>query len=242
MGWTAFYTAAVWQRLGVPGAARFVTGRGRLLAAVVGRGGWFLGLGGQYRITNLFLAARHLGLDHLLEESRPAQVIELAAGLSSRGAETTRWRSCHYIEVDQPALIGWKQKRLAADSRPLAAGALHLLIEADLLKTGGRELAHRLQPYLNPTQPVVIVAEGLTGYLGEPALRQLLATLHELAVELGEVTLLVDFYLRLNRTAHGRVAIAMWPAQALWRMLGAPMRMFLRDENASAGLAGRERL
>ena len=230
IGWTAFYTAAVWDGLSVPEAYHFVTGRGRFIRAVVGWGGGWLGLAGRYSVTNLFLAPRHLGLNRLLEQSQPPQVVELAAGLSSRGLATTRWRKCVYIEVDQPAVIAFKQTRLQTDPRSLADGAEHHLIGTDLTRTNPTDLARLLKPHLRSDQPVLIIAEGLTGYLGEPALRLLLKSVRNLASECDDATLLVDFYLRLDWTQHGRVALAMWPARQLWKFLRAPMQMFLRDE------------
>ncbi len=266
VGATAYFTAAVWAELGVPGAARFDTRKGRWLNRFVKWGGASLGLFGPYSVTNLFLASRHLGLNLLLEQLAPTQVIELAAGLSARGAEWTRRHAgqYQYIEVDQAAVIKAKLGMQNAECRmqngsPNAEcrmqnaeygmqvvegrereGAVHRLVAADLLEDEGEGLARRLAELTNPVLPTVIIAEGLTGYLGEASLRRLLRSIHKLCDRYEDATVLIDFYVRLDRRKHGRVALAMAPAVFFSRLARAPMQMFLQDEAAIGALVESE--
>lgn len=256
VGATAYFTAAVWDELGVPGAGQFATKKGRFLNRVVKWGGFTLGLSGLYSVTNLFLAPRHLGLNILLEILAPTQVIELAAGFSARGSEWTRHHPGQYIEVDQAHVIAAKQqmlekwlaasrqppaKAVEADALPFGPGqrptaahpsALHTLLAADLLQDEGEELAARLAELLDPALPTVIIAEGLTGYLDEASMRRLLRSLKTLKDRFEKATLLIDFYVKLDRHKHGRVAWAMAPAIFFSRLARAPMQMFLSDDRA----------
>ena len=220
VGTTAHFTAAVWQELGVPGAGRFVTAKGQWVRRLVSVGGGLLGLRGGYSVTSLFLAPRHLGLNVLLEQSKATQVIELAAGFSARGAEWTAHHRGVYIEIDQPAVISAKRSRFT----PLPN---HHLLSADLRQA---DLLTPIQALLDPDAPTLIIMEGVTGYLGEVALRQVLQQLHHLASWFRYPTVYIDIYLRLERKQHGRVFWAMLPAQMLWKIIRAPMQLFLRDQ------------
>ncbi len=221
VGTTAHFTAAVWQKLGVPGADRFVTAKGQWVRRWVSWGGGLLGLRGGYSVTRLFLAPRHLGLNVLLVQSKATQVIELAAGFSARGAEWTAHHPGVYIEIDQPAVIAAKRSRFT----PLPN---HHLLSADLRQD---DLLNLVQPLLKPDAPTLIIMEGVTGYLGEAALRQVLQKLHHLASWFSQPTVYLDLYLRLERRQHRRVFWAMLPAQILWKVIRAPMQLFLRDQS-----------
>ncbi len=223
IGWTALYTAAVWAGLGVAGAERFVTRRGKFLKWLIAWGGGLLGLRGRYSVTNLFLAPRYLGINTLLTQRQPSQIIELAAGLSARGYEWARNNAGRYVEVDQPAVISAKEK--------IVGGRSHLpqnffLVSADLRQP---DWVSKVLPRVDRAMPTLIICEGLTGYLNQEALSGLLSSIRELAACFNEATVWLDLYLKLDKAAHGRVFWAMLPAQIFWRLGRAPMRMFLRD-------------
>lgn len=239
IGWTAFYTAAVWHELGLPQAHRFVTKRGLFVREVVRFGGGTLGLSGRYSITNLFLAPRHLGLDYLLGELKPVQVIELAAGFSSRGL---RWQpeqpeQSRYLEIDQPNVVEYKRELLVKVTTQSNQTVQPILVAADLVQTQGAALVAKLSDYVNPKLPTLIIAEGLTGYMNEKHFRELLRSLGILLDHFEQAELLLDFYLKLTKEKHGRVFWAMWPAQLLWKVGRAPMQMFLQDEKQIRALA-----
>jgi len=225
IGWTAQYTAAVWAGLGVPGTQRFVTRRGKFLKWWVDWGGGLLGLRGQYSVTNLFLAPRYLGINTLLAQRQPKQVIELAAGLSARGYEWARNNQGRYVEVDQPKVVAAKEK--------IVGGRSHLpqnffLVSADLRQPNW---VSKVLPNLDCAIPTLIICEGLTGYLNQEALSTLLSAIGDLAVCFDQTTIWLDLYLKLDRHTHGRVFGAMLPAQIVWQLGRAPMQMFLEDVN-----------
>lgn len=193
---------------------------------------------------------RHLGINKLLEENtlfsighseqreesinlsqanQPfEQIIELAAGLSPRGYNWVQQHNGVYVEVDQAAVIAAKASLLEAHPTP-TLGKLHL-VALDLVHQDITQ-ALQIQPELafDYNKPTLIIVEGLTGYLGEVAMHQLLSKIHKLASRFTNCTILIDFYLKLNPKQHGRVAYAMLPPQLLWRLLRAPMRMFLKE-------------
>ncbi len=238
VGWTAYFTAAVWANLGEPRAEIFLTRRGEWMRQAVKWGGATLGLWGRFGVERLFLSGRHGGFDRLLADIAPAQVIELAAGFSARGVDWKSRLPVTYIEIDGLAVIAAKERMLdhflLLPSSPPPTRPI--LIAADLLQTEGQALLDRLSGLLDPARSTVIIAEGLTGYLGQEALSRLLESLRTLTASFDDVSLLIDFYLRLDWPRFGRVAVAMAPARLLWRLLRAPMRMFLRDAAAIRAL------
>jgi O-methyltransferase involved in polyketide biosynthesis len=227
VGTTAHFTAAVWAELGVPNAALFATKKGKLISKVAHWGGATLGLFGKYDTINLFLKVRHLGLNALLEQKNPAQVIELAAGLSPRGYNRMQKHAGIYVEVDQAPVVAAKQAILAKHLPP-TTGRLEL-VALDLVHEDYTTLVPE-QLALNRHAPTLIIVEGLTGYLEQAAMQNLLQKIYKLAAQFSDCTVLIDFYLKLNRQQHGRVAYAMYPAQLFWRLMNAPMRMFLTSE------------
>jgi len=105
------------------------------------------------------LLHRHAMIDHLLANSPSRRVVELAAGLSRRGAANCG--TLEYTEVDVPAVIAKKRallERTAAGRDVLAR--LHLV--------AGDALDVELESDL-------VIAEGLAMYLDGPARRRLFA-------------------------------------------------------------------
>ncbi|HEX2914424.1 MAG TPA: class I SAM-dependent methyltransferase [Chloroflexia bacterium] len=227
VGWTAYYTSAVWAKHGTPESALFLTRTGKILNWMVTWGGGLLGLYGNYSVSRLFLLPRHLGINALIEKVDYPQIVELAAGLSARGLEWSGQHSGCYLEIDQTAVISRKKALL---SKAASVPPDYALLATDLLKVNGPELKSLVLTEAETARPTLLIAEGLTGYLDEQALRRLLQLIREVAACFEDATVLVDLYLQLNRRDHGRVAFAMTPARWLWRLLRAPMRMFLRDE------------
>jgi O-methyltransferase involved in polyketide biosynthesis len=106
------------------------------------------------------LLHRHAMIDHLLDEAPDRRVIELAAGLSRRGAAYCRERD--YTEIDLPPVIAKKRELLARtpDGRDaLAHLALVAGDVADVALVG----------------PAFVIAEGLLVYLQGAARRALFA-------------------------------------------------------------------
>jgi len=109
--------------------------------------------------------ARHKLLNKLVKESGIKQVLEIAAGLSTRGIELTTDELIQYVEVDLPTMMADKRKILAdlqekgaIPNRPNLHIADGSAVEIDdLIKAA---------TYFDSSQPIAVVNEGLLRYLG----------------------------------------------------------------------------
>jgi O-methyltransferase involved in polyketide biosynthesis len=163
---TAHYTGYVWFRNGLSDAA-LATRQGRLLfdslqpAALVSRA-----LGGP--TLEGYLLARHAAIDALLttaiERDGITQVLEIAAGLSPRGLRFARryGERLTYVEADLPDMAARKQRALA---RAGADGSGHRVASIDALREGGPDSLEQLAATLDSGAGLVIITEGLLGYL-----------------------------------------------------------------------------
>lgn len=133
------------------------------------------------------LLHRHVMIDQLLSASGYRQVIELAAGLSRRGAATTSDAHMHYTEIDLPHVVALKQELLQRTElgRAVLARPGLRLVEGDVETTA-------LEPFVERGAPVYVIAEGLMMYLAAGARRRLFAKVRELAAITGELRLVFD--------------------------------------------------
>jgi O-methyltransferase involved in polyketide biosynthesis len=163
---TAHYTGYVWARNGLAPEG-FATREGALiyhgsrpLATLSGV------LGGP--TVESFLLARHRILDALLEEAvtegTVSQVVEVAAGMSPRGA---RFAERHgdaltYVEADLPGMAARKRDALA---RAGLGGPSHRVAEIDALRDAGPASLASIASDLDPSRGTAIITEGLLNYL-----------------------------------------------------------------------------
>jgi O-methyltransferase involved in polyketide biosynthesis len=162
---TAHYTGYVWARNGLsPPELRTVEGRVlfeslrpmNTVNSLLGRGN-----------LEQYLLARHRALDVLLERAIDdhgiRQVIEIASGLSARGWRfSTRHPDLTYVEADLPDMVARKQQAL---NRIDGLSPHHRLVELDALKESGADSLASVAGELDPSQGLVIITEGLLGYL-----------------------------------------------------------------------------
>ncbi|MEZ4399671.1 MAG: class I SAM-dependent methyltransferase [Kofleriaceae bacterium] len=169
---TALYTAQAWAWGKFDGAALFKTWKGR---DVWNATNLALGTARLFRrdLPSLRhgLVQRHAMIDALVAGAGCGQVLELAAGLSRRGASLSRDPACRYVEVDLPAVIAHKRRLLArsAGGRAVAARPNLMMIEHDVTTLAYDDV---LAP-----GPVCVVAEGLLVYLDAAAQQALWARL-----------------------------------------------------------------
>jgi O-methyltransferase involved in polyketide biosynthesis len=163
---TAHYTGYVWSRNGLSHPA-LTTREGELLfaslqpAMLASRA-----VGGPS--LEPYLMARHLAIDarveRAIESGVATQVLEVAAGLSPRG-----WRFAQrygdritYVEADLPAMA---QRKRSALQRIGSLGDHHRVVDVDALKAGGPGSLAAVGAELDPEAGLVIITEGLLGYL-----------------------------------------------------------------------------
>lgn len=177
---TALYTAEVWRWGGLPYAHLFATPEGRRVFDATNAALW-LARGAPLRIA---LLQRHAMIDHLLRwhlahAPRCGRVLELAAGLSRRGAAFAG--AVEYTEVDLPPVIRRKRELLERTAEGRAVLGRLRLVEGDIETLALEELAPR-------GEPVLVLAEGLMPYLPGDARRRLFAKVRRL----GDVRFVFD--------------------------------------------------
>jgi O-methyltransferase involved in polyketide biosynthesis len=163
---TAHYTGHVWYRHGLSHPA-LATREGRLLFDALAPA---MRIGAALGAPSLeeYLLARHWAIDALLETAiardGASQVLEVAAGLSPRGWRFTarHGAALTYVEADLPAMADRKRAALAA------MGSLsehHRVVALDVLREAGPDSLPAIAAGLAPDRGLVIITEGLLGYL-----------------------------------------------------------------------------
>jgi O-methyltransferase involved in polyketide biosynthesis len=184
---TALYTAETWAWGGLSGAELFTSEDSK---RVFGATNAALGVAGLFRKDPSLrhgLVQRHTMIDHLLRGAGARRVIELAAGLSRRGAAFSADPALHYTEVDLPAVIEKKRALLARGEAGRA-----VLARPNLRLVAGDVSEISLDDLAPPGEPLVLIAEGLLMYLEPEAQQKLWARAHALLVRAGEGSFIFD--------------------------------------------------
>lgn len=158
---TALYTSYTWVWGGLPCARLFETKEARAVfrvtnfALLVAR----LFLRGLRSLRHSLLH-RHAMIDALVQKSGAAQILELAAGLSRRGATVSADPAIQYVEVDLPPVVERKRALLERtdEGKAIAARPNLRFVPADVAEAD-------LPALVDPTRPVCVIAEGLLMYL-----------------------------------------------------------------------------
>jgi O-methyltransferase involved in polyketide biosynthesis len=206
IGPTAHYTAYVWHRLGFPYAELFASKTGavfywsfRALAE------WVNLLSPRFPSMLEFLEYRHLLIDNQLLRLEPDCVVEVGAGLSRRGATWAVDHGTRYVEVDLPAMIALKQRRIDEAPRAVREAARERLTLATADVTSD-DFADTLFQHIDSAKKPVVIAEGLISYLDMDGRRKLFeAVTTAFSRGMGGV-FLCDLH---TRDAQKRVATAM---------------------------------
>jgi methyltransferase (TIGR00027 family) len=126
-----------------------------------------------YHRANASNAARHAIIDEHLStvlEARPqAPVIVIGAGFDTRAF---RLKGGHWIEVDEPSILTYKESRLPAARAPNRLTRVPIAFSRE-------SLAERLAPFAGWESPHVII-EGVLMYLTQSQREELIATLRKL--------------------------------------------------------------
>jgi O-methyltransferase involved in polyketide biosynthesis len=225
---TALYTSQVWLWGGFRCAELFATDQARAVFRVTNA---VLGLLRLFRrrLPSLrhSLAQRHALFDRALAESGARVVLELAAGLSERGARVSEDPATRYVEVDLPGVIATKRALLerSAEGRAVARRENLQLVAADLADL-------ELPDLVDGRQSVCVIAEGIAMYLEAPAQRSLWSRVAALCARSPGSVFLFDLVPFVEQPRAG------W----LGRALGAAMRLFTRGRGFAFDARGRDAL
>jgi O-methyltransferase involved in polyketide biosynthesis len=226
---TALYTAGVWAWARLSCAELFDHADARNVFGVVN---FALSLARivRHRAPSLrhSLVQRHVMIDRLLEESGCAQILELAAGLSARGARVTANPDIGYVEVDRSMLFERKRALLArtAEGRAVLARTNLRFVEGDLAELALSEVAPPAPG------PLCVIAEGLCMYLDAAALHRLAAQVHALLSARGGI-FLFDLVPAIEQPRPGLFGRALGWLMRLFTRGGA----FVRDERTRDDIA-----
>ena len=157
---SAHYTGYIWYKHGLS-ARGFVTRAGQFANATLAPVNALLrALAGAD--IDIFLLQRHSVIDHqvkeLIEKEGVTQVVELACGLSPRGYRLKQaYPQLRYIEGDLPGMAA--RKKALLEEVGLVEG--HEVRECNILNADGPASIGALLSDLDPTQPTLIITEGL---------------------------------------------------------------------------------
>jgi O-methyltransferase involved in polyketide biosynthesis len=122
--------------------------------------------------------ARYKSITQLILKSGGSQVLELASGYSLRGLDVTRSSAIRYVETDLPDVVATKLALLEDVRRQhgIASNARHVVTVADALDLEQVRTAARL---FDPEQPLIVLCEGLIGYLTRQETERLATNAHD---------------------------------------------------------------
>jgi len=213
VGFTALYTSQAWIWGGVPEAELFDS---RLARAI------FLWITSVYRFARWLrpgmapivqaLLHRHAMIDRLLERADVDQVLELAAGLSPRGAHVSARAGVVYTEVDLPAMIAAKRELLARSAR-----GREIAVRANLRFVAGDATGMTFETILDGSRRALVIAEGLHMYLEAGSQRRLWSNVASALGRGAGGTFVFDHFRRASSTRPGLVSGAVLRAMRDWQ-------------------------
>ncbi|MGB7756391.1 MAG: hypothetical protein WBL23_10040 [Salinisphaera sp.] len=198
---TAYATAAAWARYGFAEADVFDTRRGRAMLAALRIGtGLLAPFVPAVASGPELLRWRHNAFSSWIEAQAPHLVIEIGAGLSTRGQAYARAHpGMHWHDLDLPGMVAARARRSARLPRP----DNHHLAIGDLFDP---EIGVDIAP--PETGPVVAVTEGVVDYLDRPGKQLAWTHVAGLLRSLGGGRYLAEVYPLRRFAGHGLAARA----------------------------------
>jgi O-methyltransferase involved in polyketide biosynthesis len=138
--------------------------------------------------------ARHKLINKLIHQTGIKQIIEVAAGLSTRGLELGSDSSVTYVEVDLPAMVADKVKIIdSLITKGIVNRAPNLHVEGgNALEMSDLEKATH---FFDPSKPILVVNEGLLRYLSFLEKEVYAKNVHSLLGQYGGVWITADISL-----------------------------------------------
>lgn len=194
---SAHYTGYIWYKNGLS-HKQFVTPMGRAAYWALKPMNIFM----QKMVgasIDTFLLQRHFVLDHLVEQAIEdgfEQIVELAAGLSSRGYLIKKAHpSIHYVEGDLPGMSARKAELL--DQLGRAEG--HITQPCNILDESGSHSIEALLGSLDKTKKTLIITEGLVNYFDLPTIRKVWARMAVALKQFPQARYVTEVYPKLEQ-------------------------------------------
>jgi O-methyltransferase involved in polyketide biosynthesis len=123
--------------------------------------------------------ARYKSVSELIRKSGASQLLELACGYSMRGLDLTRSGAFDYVETDLPGVISIKRELLDEVRRRhhIAPSPRHRVAVADALDV---EQLRSAAGGFDRRQPLLVLCEGLMGYLSRAETERVARNLRDL--------------------------------------------------------------
>ena len=218
---SAHYTGYVWYKHGLS-APEFVTPAGRNTNLIASPINGFLRLVAGADI-DIFLLQRHTVIDHkieeLVEQEGVTQIVELACGLSPRGYRLKKkYPHLHYIEGDLPGMADRKKSLL----KNITQDPKHEVYSCNILEKEGEHSIHHIMSKLDPSQPTIIITEGLVNYFELTQIREVWSRMSKALKQFSKgwyvTELYPDFadhpsyrYVKLAQNIVGTLTKGQWP-------------------------------
>lgn len=222
---TAHYTAQVWAQEHLPWAWRFDTRKGRAFYAAVEP---LMALASQAGLTTPhdFLVQRHRIIDALVARWRPAQLLDLAGGLSPRCLAYSHKYGGLCTDVDLERMIALKAKLVGGD----APGSYR---QAALDLVASQNYVADLGPALARVGPTVVITEGILPYFSLEQQRHVFSRVAALLRWCGGGAYLTDVHHQQEADRLGGItAVFRW---GLSRVARSPQHPMIPDEAAGRG-------
>ena len=129
--------------------------------------------------------ARYKSITQLIRKSGASQILELASGYSLRGLDLTRDDSIRYVETDLPDVVATKLSLLddVRQQHGIASSPLHTVTVADALDF---EQVRTAAAVFDRGRPLMVLCEGLIGYLTRDETERLALIVHRRLADLGD--------------------------------------------------------
>jgi O-methyltransferase involved in polyketide biosynthesis len=150
--------------------------------------------------STLGLERRYYSINQLLDDLLIGNILELSSGYSFRGLAYARQKGIHYIDTDLTEVIAAKKEILDSikKDRSDLSGKLELLPLNALDKDGFQEIISHFPP-----GEVVVVNEGLLGYLVRQEKEVLCSIVHAVLKERGGYWITADIGLKNKESKLG---------------------------------------
>ena len=194
---SAHYTGYIWYKNGLS-HQQFVTPMGRAAYWALKPMNGFMQLMVGASIDT-FLLQRHFVLDHLVEqaiEEGYEQVVELAAGLSSRGYLIKQAHpSVHYVEGDLPGMSARKAELLDKLGRQPG----HITQPCNILDESGAHSIETLLAGLDKSKKTLIITEGLVNYFDLETIRKVWSRMAVALKDFPQARYITEVYPKLEQ-------------------------------------------